>query len=153
MIFILLIASTVANGILFTFAGGAVVLGLVFSLIGWPSSKPKDSGQLKKLYTFILLVCATLTMLVMFMALTFWSARISGTLAFTSPAEVELYISQAKKLVLLGAVQGVFSLLVFRYIMPLIAGELEFSKKHIWMIASGVLLSLASGGAAWLSSV
>ena len=87
------------------------------------------------------------------MTITLWSARTGGTLAFSLSVPIDAYMNQAKKLVLLGAAQGVFALLAFTWLLPRLIGELKLDKKHRWGVSAGVIITIVGGSAAWLSSM
>ena len=95
----------------------------------------------------------TLLTLIMYMTITCWSARTGGTLAFSHSDPIDAYMNQAKKLVLLGAAQGVFALFAFKWLLPRLIGELRLDKKHKWGISAGAILTIAGGSAAWLTSM
>lgn len=87
------------------------------------------------------------------MMITYWSARTGGRLAFSRSVPINVYMDQAKNLILLGAVQGAFSILAFTWLLPGLIGELGLGKKHIWGVSAGVLLTIAGGSVAWLASM
>ncbi|MGZ9586694.1 hypothetical protein [Paenibacillus marinisediminis] len=153
MIFMLLMAGAVVNVALCAIAGGVVIVGVLFSLIGFPTSKSSKTWLSPTLIKFIFTVFLTLLTLIIYMVITYWSARIGGTLAFSRSVPIDTYMSQAKKLVLLGTAQGAFSLFAFKWLLPSIFGDLILDKKHIWGISAGVILTIAGGSAAWLTSM
>lgn len=150
MIFLLLMAGGVVNGVLCAIAGGVVLVGFVFFLIGLPeATSSKTSGGVIQ---FTSTVFSTLLTLIVFMILTYWNARNGAALAFTSSDQAVAYLNQAKNLVIWGAVQGAFSLLAFIRILPRFIGRLGLGAKHKWGLAAGAVLTIAGGGAAWLST-
>ncbi|EHB57506.1 hypothetical protein [Paenibacillus lactis] len=151
MIIMLLMAGGIVNGVLCAIAGGVVLVGLVFFLIGLPEAKSsKTSGGVIR---FTSTVFSTLLTLIVFMVITYWNARNGASLAFTSSDQADAYLNQAKNLVILGAVQGAFSLLAFLWILPRFIGHLGLGTKHKWGLAAGAVLTIAGGGAAWLSTI
>lgn len=151
--FIFLMAGAIVNGALCAFVGCAVFVGFVFFLIGLPTSKSSKKWLSPDLIKFILTVFLTLLTLIMYMIMTYWNARTGGTLAFSRPVSSDAYMDQAKNLVLWGTVQGAFSLLVFKWLLPILFGELRLDKKHRWGISAGAILTIAGGSAAWLASM
>lgn len=153
MIFLLLMAGAVMNGVLCVFAGGVVFVGFVFFLIGLPASKSSKKWFTLDMIKFALTVFLTLLTLVMYMIITYWSARTGGTLAFSRSISTDAFMNQAKNLVLWGTVQGAFSLFAFIWMLPRLIGELGLDRKQIWGVSAGAVLTIASGSAAWLSSM
>ncbi|WP_313640155.1 hypothetical protein [Paenibacillus sp.] len=153
MIFILLMAGAIVNGVLCAFVGCAVFVGFVFFLIGLPTSKSSKKWSSPDLIKFILTVFLTLLTLIMYMIMTSWNARTGGTLAFSHPVSTGAYTDQAKNLVLWGTVQGVFSLLAFKWLLPSLIGIVGLDKKHRWGISAGAILTIVGGSAAWLASM
>ncbi|WP_042347958.1 hypothetical protein [Bacillus massiliigorillae] len=145
MTFLLLIAGIAVNTILCVFTGGSVVIGLVFSLIGLPHSNSKNNWFSMDTIKFVLTILFTLLTLIIFMLITYASIRTAGTLAFS-----RLDLFQAKKMLLLGFIQGVFSLTAFKWPLPRFLGALKLDTKHKWVIASGSVLSITGGGITWL---
>ena len=145
MTFVLLIAGIAVNTILCIFTGGGVVIGLVFSLIGLPQSNSKNNWFSMDTIKFVLTILFTLLTLIIFSFITYANIRTAGTLAFS-----RLDLFQAKKMVLLGFIQGVFSLTAFKWLLPQFIGGLKLDTKHKWVIASGSVLSIAGGGITWL---
>ncbi|MDN9009396.1 hypothetical protein [Brevibacillus laterosporus] len=153
MIFMLLMAGAAVNVALCVIAGGVVFVGGVFFLIGLPASKSSKKWLSPDLIKFALTVFLTLLTLIIYMVITFWSARTGGTLAFSRSVPTNAYMDQAKNLILLGGVQGAFSLLAFKWLLPGLIGELGLSKKHIWGISAGGIVTIAGGSVAWLASM
>lgn len=154
MLFILLMAGAIVNGVLCAFVGCAVFIGFVFFLIGLPTSKSSTKWSSPDLIKFTLTVFLTLLALIMYMIMTAWNARTGGTLAFSHPVSTDAYMDQAKNLVLWGTVQGAFSLLAFKWLLPSLIGKLVIiDKKHRWGISAGAILTIAGGSAAWLASM
>ncbi|WP_334074939.1 MULTISPECIES: hypothetical protein [Paenibacillus] len=153
MLFILLMAGAVVNGALCAIGGGILIMGVVFYLIGLPQFKRSEKTKVRDMVKESLPIFFTLLMILLYMMITYWCARTGGTLAFSRSAPAEVYLDQAKKLVLLGVVQGFFSLFAFKWILPGVIGELGLDKKHKWRIAAGFILTIAGGGAAWLAAV
>ncbi|WP_314588130.1 hypothetical protein [Paenibacillus terrigena] len=152
MLFILLMAGAIVNGVLCAFVGCAVFIGFVFFLIGLPTSKSSKKWLSPDMINFTLTVFFTLLTLMIHMTITLWSARTGGTLAFSRSVPIDTDMNQAKKLVLLGTAQGVFVLLAFKW-LPRLIGEIKLDKKHIWGVSSGVIITIVGGSAAWLSSM
>lgn len=153
MTFLLLMAGAIVNAIQFVFVGGAVIIGFVFFLIGLPSSKSKKKRFTRDTIKFILTVFSTLFTLIVYMVITFWNVRTGGILAFSGSYSTDVYVAHAKSLVLFGVIQGAFSILAFKWMLPLIIGKLGLGTKHKWAIVSGSLLTIAGGSVAWLMSV
>ena len=150
MLFILLMAGAIVNGALCAFAGVAVFMGFVFFLIGLPTSKSSRKWPAPDHIQFILTVFSTLLTLIVFMIITYWNAKTGGILAFSRTFPIDAYIDQAKHLIFWGTIQGAFSLLIFKWLLPNLLGELTLDKKHIWGISAGVILTITGGGVAWL---
>ncbi|MCG7407027.1 hypothetical protein MH117_06315 [Paenibacillus sp. ACRRX] len=153
MTFMLLMASAAINTIQFVFVGGAVFVGFVFFLIGWPQSKSIKKWFTLDMIKFALTVFFTLLTLIVYMVVTYRNVRTSSTLAFIPPYSIDVYLMQAKSLVLWGFMQGAFALLAFKWMLPLMFGELKLDKKHNLIVAGGALLTIAGGSVAWMSSV
>lgn len=153
MIFMLLMAGAVVNAALCVIVGGVVLVGVVFFLIGLPSSKSSKKCLSSDLIKFTLTVFLTLLTLMIYMMITYWSARTGGTLAFSRSVPIHAYMDQSKNLILLGTIQGVFSLLAFKWLLPSLIGELGLDKKHIWGVSAGVIVTISGGSVAWLASM
>jgi|GEM_PF-4348982 len=153
MLFILLMAGAIVNGALCAIGGAILFMGVVFYLIGLPQFKRSEKTKVRDGIRESLPIFVTLLMIVLYMMITYWCARTGGTLAFSRSAPTEVYLDQAKKLVLLGIVQGLFSLFTFKWILPGAIGELKLDRKHKGGIAAGVIVTMAGGGAAWITAV
>ncbi|MCA1292690.1 hypothetical protein LBW89_06645 [Paenibacillus sp. alder61] len=152
MLFILLMAGAIVNGALCAVGGAILFMGVVFYLIGLPQFKRSEKTKVCDGIRESLPIFFTLLMILFYMVITYWCARTGGTLAFRSVPSAD-DLSQAKKLVLLGIGQGLFSLITFKWILPGAIGELKLDRKHKWGIAAGVIVTMAGGGAAWLTAV
>ncbi|MDN4068776.1 hypothetical protein QYF50_12805 [Paenibacillus vini] len=51
----------------------------------------------------------------------------------------------------MGIVQGVFSFIALKWLLPRLIGELGLEKKHIWGISIGFIFTIKNGIAAWLT--
>lgn len=153
MLFILLMAGVIVNGALCAIGGAILFMGVVFYLIGLPQFKRSEKTKVRDMTRESLPIFFTLLMILLYMVITYWCARTGGSLASSRSAPTEVYLDQAKKLILLGVVQGCFSLIAFKWILPGAIGELGLGWKHKWGIASGVIVTMAGGGAAWLTAV
>ncbi|WP_435920861.1 hypothetical protein [Paenibacillus sp. DYY-L-2] len=152
MVFFLLLAGAAVNAVLCIIGGVIIIVGIVFYLIGLPQSKRTEKSKIRDMIHYSLPILTTLLMIILYMVITYWCARTEGTLAFSRsvPADVELL--QAKKLVFWGILQGVYSLVAFKWLLPGLIGELGLNRRQKWWISFGAIITVAGGGAVWLTS-
>ncbi|MBQ4897966.1 hypothetical protein KB559_03855 [Paenibacillus sp. Marseille-P2973] len=151
MLFVFLMAGAIVNAILATIGGAVFIVGVVFFLIGVPQFKSSGKKINRNLLKEVFPICVTLLTLILYMIIAYWSSRTAGTLAFSLSDPSSSLLNQAKKLTCLGIVQGLFSFVAMKWLLPRLIGELGLEKKHIWGISIGFIFTITNGIAAWLS--
>lgn len=130
------------------------MVGFVFFLIGLPEFMKAGRFKIFIVIQQMFPIILTLLSIVIYMIITYWCTRTSGTLAFTRfvPGDVH-YMGMAKKLLYLSVAQGIYTLVILKWLLPALIGELGLGKKHIWGISAGAIITIAGGGVAWLVSM
>ncbi|GIP24328.1 hypothetical protein [Paenibacillus sp. J22TS3] len=153
MLFIILVTGAIVNAALCAASGAILLMGIVFFLIGLPEFKQTGRSRTWDIIRQSLPILFTLLAIITYMIITYWCAHTGGTLAFSRSAPANVQLGQAKKLLTLGFLHGVYSLITFKWVLPGIIGKLGLDRRHIWGIAAGAILTAAGGAAAWLMLV
>lgn len=133
-----------ANIILGSFIGAAIFMGIVFFLIGLPEFKksPKLTKKAKKDIAYIM---STLLTLVVFMVIVFWNIRASGDLMLAGPLTPQMKFHWGQKVLMLGLLEGLWSVITLKWLLPIFFDPLDLSKKQILVLVSGIVFSVGSG--------
>lgn len=153
MLFVFLMAGAIVNAILAAIGGGIFMVGVVFFLIGIPQFKSSGKKMNRDLFKEMLPICVTLLTQILYMIIAYWSAKTAGTLAFSLSDPSSNLLDPAKKLIFLGVIQGIFSFVALKWLLPRLIGELGLEKKHIWGISLGTVFTITNGIAAWLTLI
>lgn len=151
MLFVFLMAGAIVNAVLATIGGAVFIVGVVFFLIGVPKFESSGKKINRNLLKEVLPICVTLLILILYMIITYWSSRTAGMLAFSLSDPSSTLLNPAKKLIFLGVIQGLFSFVALKWLLPRLIGELGLEKKHIWGISIGFIFTITNGMAVWLT--
>ncbi|WP_231887313.1 hypothetical protein [Paenibacillus jamilae] len=133
-----------ANIILGSSVGVAIIVGIVFFLIGFPEFKksPKLTNKAKKDITYIM---STLLTLVIFVVIVSWNIHTSGDLFLAGPLTPQMKLHWGQKVLILGLVEGLWAVISLKWLLPFFFDPLGLSKKQILVLVSGIAFSVVSG--------
>ncbi|AZH31826.1 hypothetical protein [Paenibacillus sp. M-152] len=122
----------------------AIIVGIVFFLIGFPEFKksPKLTKKAKKDITYIM---STLLTLVIFVVIVSWNIHTSGDLFLEGPLIPQMKLHWGQKVLILGLVEGLWAVISLKWLLPIFFDPLDLSKKQILVLVSGIALSMISG--------
>ncbi|AWB46525.1 hypothetical protein DCC85_21705 [Paenibacillus sp. CAA11] len=147
MVLIIQIAAVLANIVLGVFAGAGIGVGLLFFLVGLPKSKSLKTTQgLLKLLKFVLPVAATLGIAFIYLAITFYSARLIGEhFVLSRPGTATEQALLGRQLLSLGIGQGVWFFVSIRWLLPPMIDKLGFNRKQLLAVIGGSILTILTG--------
>ncbi|MGZ0038902.1 hypothetical protein [Paenibacillus ottowii] len=133
-----------ANIILGSSVGVAIIVGIVFFLIGFPEFKksPKLTNKAKKDITYIM---STLLTLVIFVVIVSWNIHTSGDLFLEGPLTPQMKLHWGQKVLMLGLAEGLWAVISLKWLLPFFFDPLGLSKKQILVLVSGIAFSVVSG--------
>ncbi|PQP89905.1 hypothetical protein [Paenibacillus sp. AR247] len=145
MLWILELLSMAANLVMACFTGSALIMGVVFFLIGFQGARLSTLAKGKQTRTDVFKICSTLGIVFVIFLISFESLRMTGKLTFSSGMTPETARRLGMRLVVLGLVQAAWLFISLKWLLPLVFDPIDLSPKRKMVVVSSTVLNLLPG--------